>query len=227
MTESSVLATSPLHGDSHGSWGWNWKMIPLPGSDLGLNAGLCLHCPIKPLSWCSLGLWVAQPAAGWGTRPPSKALGGCRLPFPLTRPKTPLICTGHQRVLGGVSCCSRHAQLAQARAAHSRNPSGLSGQRTGRGVLLAGDLGDERAAEIRNSRETTGTAAPVLGVCFRAAQHPHPQHSRGSSHLPGSGPSLSGHCDGKAPEGPVKSLSLGLWPGWNALTRSCFEVRKE
>lgn len=90
VTESSVLATSPLRGDSHGSWGWNWKMVPLPGSDLGLNAGLCLHYPIKPLSWRSLGLWVAQPAAGWGTRAPLKALGGCRLPFPLTHPKTPL-----------------------------------------------------------------------------------------------------------------------------------------
>lgn len=59
MGESSMLATSPLHSDSCGSWGWNWKMILLARSDLGLNADLCLNYPIKPLPWCSLGLWVA------------------------------------------------------------------------------------------------------------------------------------------------------------------------
>lgn len=83
MSEPAVLATSPLHSDS---WGWNWKMIPLGGSDLGLKAALGLHYPIKALQWCSLGLWVA---AGWGTLPPWMALGGCSLPFPLSPLKTP------------------------------------------------------------------------------------------------------------------------------------------
>lgn len=89
-------------------------------------------------------------------------------------------------------------------------------------------MGEKGAAEVRNAGEITGRATPqrsgsapeVLSILAPSEAKEVPVCWDRALRKP---------CIvmGSLLPGPVKSFRLVLWPCWNALTRSFFEVRKE